>query len=58
MLDCVVCNANSCSLVTVYWGLWLRMAHFGQGESKDNACLTIVVEGTKLRFSCGCDNEL
>jgi hypothetical protein len=56
-LDGAVCDAHYCSVVTMYWDFWLWMAHFSQGESKDDACLTIVVEGAKLRFGCGCDDE-
>jgi hypothetical protein len=47
-------TAVLCHNVLVFW-LWV--AHFGQGESKDNACLTIVVEGPELRFGCRYNNE-
>ncbi len=55
--DGVIRNAYCSCIVAMHGGLWLRMAHFGQGESKYDACLIIMVKGAEFRFRRGRDDE-
>jgi hypothetical protein len=57
MFDSVIDNANSSSVVNVYWCWWLQMPKLVQGKTKDFGFLGIEEEGSQSGFSSGCSNQ-
>jgi hypothetical protein len=44
LFDGVVCDAHRGGVVAMDRVFWMQMTHIGEGESKNNSHLTIVVE--------------
>jgi hypothetical protein len=55
--DGVVCDSNRCGVIAMDRGFRLRMSHFGEGEPKNTACLTIVVQCPQFGFGGGRDDK-
>ncbi len=51
--DGVVLNSRRYGVITIDRCFWLWMSHFGKGEPKNTACLTIVVQCPQLDFGSG-----
>ena len=47
-LDSVVDNPNGSGVVNVYWGWWLGVPEFLEGEADDLGFLCVEEQGTKL----------
>jgi hypothetical protein len=56
--DCIVCDAHRCGVVAMDGGFGLSVTHICKGESKNNPCLAIVVEGAQFCFGGGGNNEM
>jgi hypothetical protein len=55
--DSVIDNANSSSVVNVYWYWRLWMSKLAQGKTKDFGFLGIDEEGSQFGFSGGCSDQ-
>jgi hypothetical protein len=55
--DGIIGNAHGRGIITMHWGLWLGVAHVGQGEAKNNAGLAIVVQCPQLSLCSRCNDE-
>jgi hypothetical protein len=51
------CDAYRCVVVAMHRGFWLRVPHVREGESKNNACLAIMVKGTQFALGGQCNDE-
>jgi len=56
-LDSIVCDTHRRGVVAMHRCLWLRMAHVGQGESKNNTSLAIMVKCAEFGLGSGSDDE-